>query len=129
LIETPAFLRLYPKIIILTNDWVWNSWLFGPVARFASFYNVEHGIDAILDKLKIKVEEGYSILVFPEGHRRLIAGYSASIAGAFYMAEKTSARILPIVVFGSGDFLPRGAFWGKAKCALHEDHGKDFSPG
>ncbi len=113
LIETPAFLRLYPKIIMLMNDWVWNSMLFGPVARFASFYNVEHGIDAILDKLKIKVEEGYSILVFPEGHRSSDHRIQRFHRGAFYMAEKLQLDILPIVVFGSGDFLPRNAFWGR----------------
>jgi uncharacterized protein len=113
LIETPAFLRLNPKIIMLTNDWVWNSLLFGPVAKLASFYNVEHGVDAILDKLKEKVAEGYSILVFPEAHRSSDHRIQRFHRGAFYMAEKLHLDILPIVVFGSGDFLPRGAFWGR----------------
>jgi 2-polyprenyl-3-methyl-5-hydroxy-6-metoxy-1,4-benzoquinol methylase len=87
--------------------------LFGPVARFASFYNVENGIDAILDKLKAKVEEGYSILVFPEGHRSKDHRVQRFHRGAFYMAEKLHLDILPIVVLGSGDFLPSGAFWGR----------------
>jgi SAM-dependent methyltransferase len=29
------------------------------------------------------------------------------------MAEKLKLDILPVVVFGSGEFLPRGAFWGR----------------
>ena len=113
LIETPAFLRLYPKIIMLTNDWVWNSLLTGPIARLASFYNADHGIDAILDKLKEKADEGYSILVFPEAHRSDDHRIQRFHRGAFYMAEKLHLDILPIVVFGSGDFLPRYAFWGR----------------
>jgi 1-acyl-sn-glycerol-3-phosphate acyltransferase len=113
LIETPSFLRLHPKIIILTNEWVWNSPLFGPVARMASFFNAERGIDGILDKLKKKVEEGYSILVFPEGHRHIDNRIHRFHRGAFYLAEKLKIDILPIVVFGSGEFLGRGEFWGR----------------
>jgi hypothetical protein len=41
LIETPAFLRLHPKILILTNEWVYRSIVFGPVARLASFLNAD----------------------------------------------------------------------------------------
>jgi 1-acyl-sn-glycerol-3-phosphate acyltransferase len=113
LIETPAFLRLYPKIIILTNEWVWNSPLFGPVARLASFFNAEKGIDGILDKLKEKVREGYSILIFPEGHRYIDNRVHRFHKGAFYLAEKLQIDILPIVVFGTGEFLGRGEFWGR----------------
>ncbi|MCX6268439.1 MAG: MMPL family transporter, partial [Bacteroidetes bacterium] len=51
LIETPAFLRLYPKIIILTTTWVHQSPIFGPIARLANFFNVDNGIENILDLL------------------------------------------------------------------------------
>jgi 1-acyl-sn-glycerol-3-phosphate acyltransferase len=113
LIETPSFLRLYPQIIILTNEWVWNSPLFGPVARLASFFNAEKGIDGILDKLKEKVREGYSVLIFPEGHRYIDNRIHRFHKGAFYLAEKLQIDILPIVVFGTGEFLGRGEFWGR----------------
>jgi 1-acyl-sn-glycerol-3-phosphate acyltransferase len=113
LIEIPSFLRLHPKIIILTNEWVWNSPLWGPVARMASFFNAERGIDRILDQLKEKVNEGYSILVFPEGHRNIDNRVHRFHRGAFYLAEKLKIDILPVVVFGSGEFLGRGEFWGR----------------
>jgi len=113
LIETPSFLRLHPKIIILTNEWVWNSPLFGPVARMASFFNADRGIDNIMDQLKEKVREGYSILIFPEGHRHIDDRIHRFHRGAFYLAEKLQIDILPIVVFGSGEFLGKGEFWGR----------------
>ena len=113
LIETPAFLRLYPKIIILTTEWVWNSPLWGPVARMASFFNADNGIDSILEQLKEKVNEGYSILVFPEGHRFIDSRIHRFHRGAFYLAEKLGIDLLPVVVFGSGEFLGSGEFWGR----------------
>ncbi len=113
LIETPAFLRLYPKIIILTTAWVYKSPVFGPIARMASYFNADEGIDAIMDKLKDIVADGYSILIFPEGHRSDDHNIRRFHRGAFYLSEKLKVDILPIVVFGSGDFLPRGVFWGK----------------
>ena len=113
LIETPAFLRLHPKIIILTTSWVYKSPLFGPIARLASFYNVDNGIDSILDQLKEKVNDGYSILIFPEAHRSRDQKINRFHRGAFYLAEKLQIDILPMLVFGSGDFLAKGEFWGK----------------
>jgi 1-acyl-sn-glycerol-3-phosphate acyltransferase len=113
LIETPAFLRFNPKIIILTNNWVWNSPLWGPVARMASFFNADMGIDSILNLLQEKVNDGYSILIFPEGHRNIDNRVHRFHKGAFYLAEKLQIDILPIVVFGSGEFLGKGEFWGR----------------
>ena len=113
LIETPALLRLYPKIIILTTTWVYNSPVFGPVARLASFYNVDHGLDSIMDKLRQKVSEGYSILIFPEAHRSKDHSIQRFHRGAFYLAEQLRLDILPIMMFGTGDFLEPGEFWGR----------------
>lgn len=113
LIETPAMLRLYPKIIILTRTWVHKSLVFGPVARLASFYNVDHGIDSIMDKLRQKVSEGYSILIFPEAHRSKDHRIQRFHRGAFYLAEQLKLDILPVMMFGTGDFLEPGAFWGR----------------
>ncbi|MDD4553349.1 MAG: methyltransferase domain-containing protein [Bacteroidales bacterium] len=113
LIETPAFLRLHPRMIILTTRWVWQSPVFGPIARLASFFNVDNGIDNIVEPLRKKVGEGFSLLVFPEGHRSRDQRIQRFHRGAFYLAEKLQIDILPILVFGSGDFLPKGQFWGR----------------
>jgi len=113
LIETPAFLRLNSRILILTNDWVFKSPVFGPIARMAGFINIEEGLELSLEKLRKKMEDGYSILVFPEGHRSANHHIQRFHKGAFYLAEKLQKDILPILVFGSGDFLGKGEFWGK----------------
>ncbi|MDD4604012.1 MAG: 1-acyl-sn-glycerol-3-phosphate acyltransferase [Bacteroidales bacterium] len=113
LIETPAFLQLYPKILILTTSWVYRSPVFGPIARLANFYNVDSGIEKLIGLLKEKVKEGYSVLIFPEAHRSYDQQIHRFHRGAFYLAEKLELDILPILVFGSGDFLAKDEFWGK----------------
>jgi 2-polyprenyl-3-methyl-5-hydroxy-6-metoxy-1,4-benzoquinol methylase len=106
-------LRLHPKIIILTTTWVYNSPVFGPVARLASFYNVDQGLDPVMERLKEKVSQGYSLLVFPEAHRSAGDKIQRFHKGAFYLAEQLKLDILPLMMFGSGDFLERGEFWGR----------------
>ncbi|MBE0648070.1 MAG: 1-acyl-sn-glycerol-3-phosphate acyltransferase [Bacteroidales bacterium] len=113
LIETPALLRLSPNILILTNKWVYKHWVFGPVARLAGFPPMEEGVDNSLDIIRQRMDEGYSILIFPEGTRSKDGHIQRFHRGAFYIAEKLQVDILPILIFGSGDYLQKGNFWGK----------------
>ena len=113
LIDTPAILRLHPKIVILTSEWVFRNFVFGPVARVAGFIPVSDNIDNSLDLIRQRTEEGYSILIFPEGHRSTDGRIGRFHRGAFYIAEKLDLDILPVMMYGGGDFLPAGVFWGK----------------
>ena len=113
LIETPAFLRLHPKILILTTTWVYRSPIFGPIARLANYFNADKGIENIIRQLKEKVDEGFSVLIFPEAHRSSDHHIQRFHRGAFYLSEKLQIDILPILVFGTGDFLGKGEFWGR----------------
>ncbi len=113
LIDTPAMLRLHPKIVILTSEWVFRNFVFGPVAKVAGFIPVSDHIDDSLDLIRQRTEEGYSILIFPEGHRSPDGTIGRFHRGAFYIAEKLNLDILPVLMYGGGEFLPAGIFWGK----------------
>lgn len=97
-----------PKIIILTNDWVQNSKIYGHVVRMADFFPVSEGYEALVPKLKKKVDEGYSILVYPEGTRVTNYKMKRFHKGAFYLAEKLNLDILPIVLHGTGYCMTKG---------------------
>src|SRR5690606_33634678 len=60
---------LHPKLILLTNKWVWNSPVFGGVVRLADYYPVTEGADGGVARLEQRTTEGYSVVVFPEGTR------------------------------------------------------------
>ena len=62
-------LLLAPKIIVLTNRWVWRNPFYGIIIRYADFVPVVDGIEDNIDKLRQFTDNGYSILVFPEGSR------------------------------------------------------------
>ena len=67
----------------------------------------------MLFRSKQRIDEGYSVLVFPEGHRSKDGHIQRFHRGAFYIAERLHLDILPVMIFGSGDFLRKGVFWGK----------------
>jgi 1-acyl-sn-glycerol-3-phosphate acyltransferase len=60
---------LHPKSIFLVNDWVYNSPIFGKAAKLAGAYPVSGGVENGEVYLKEKLEQGFSIIAFPEGTR------------------------------------------------------------
>ena len=109
-IDLMCVMSLTPKLIILTNDWVWNSPFFGRLIKYADFYPVSNGIENALDKLQAIVKKGYSIMVFPEGTRSEDCTIQRFHRGAFYVAEHLKLDILPVLIHGLGHFLPKKEF-------------------
>ena len=103
-------MMLSPKVVILTNEWVWNSPFYGKIIKFADFYPVANGIENSVDKLASLVERGYSIAIFPEGTRSEDCSILRFHRGAFFLAEKLGLDILPIVVHGIGHAFPKKEF-------------------
>ncbi|MBO4656074.1 MAG: 1-acyl-sn-glycerol-3-phosphate acyltransferase [Bacteroidales bacterium] len=100
-------LMLSPKIIALTNKWVWNFPLYRGIVRGADFLPVTDGIEENIPKLKELTDKGYSILVFPEGTRSTDCSILRFHQGAFHLAKELSIDILPLVLHGVGHCLPK----------------------
>lgn len=103
-------LMLHPKLIIMTNNWVWNSPIFGRVIRFADFYPSDAGAENSIEHLKNLVENGYSIMIFPEGTRSKTGKIGRFKKGAFYIAEQLNLDILPVIFHGTGDCIRKNDF-------------------
>jgi uncharacterized protein len=101
---------LSPKIIFLVSDWVYNSPVFGKGVRLAGFYPVSSGVDNGVEHLRSKVKEGFSIMVFPEGTRSQDNAIKRFHKGAFYLAEELQLDIIPVVIHGYSEVLPKGDF-------------------
>ncbi|PKB15928.1 MMPL family transporter [Flavobacterium sp. 5] len=101
---------LSPKIIFLVSDWVYNSPVLGKGVRLAGFYPVSSGIDNGIEHLRSKVQEGYSIVVFPEGTRSVDNVIKRFHKGAFYLAEQLQLDIIPVIIHGYSEVLPKSDF-------------------
>ncbi len=101
-IDILVLLSLHPKMVMVTNGWVWNSPFFGRIVRYCDFFHTGEGLEAITAQLQERVAEGYSVIIFPEGTRSADCTIRRFHKGAFYLADKLRLDILPIVLFGNG---------------------------
>ncbi len=101
---------LTPNVVLLTNQWVYNSPLFGYVVKMADYYPVAEGAEASIDKLRDRVEHGYSIVIYPEGTRSPDANIKRFHKGAFYLAEELNLDIIPVVLHGTAYTMSKGDF-------------------
>ena len=101
---------LSPKIIFLVNDWVYNSPIFGKAVKLAGFYPVSQGLDNGIGHLRTKVAQGFSLMVFPEGTRSTDNTVKRFHKGAFLLAAEFELDIIPIVIHGYSEILPKGDF-------------------
>ncbi|MDR2472310.1 MAG: biotin--[acetyl-CoA-carboxylase] ligase, partial [Tannerella sp.] len=109
-LDLACVMMLTPKLIILTNDWVWNSPFYGKLIKYADYYPVSKGIENAVERLRGAVERGYSIVVFPEGTRSPDCRIGRFHRGAFYLAEKLNVDIIPVFIHGVGHVLPKPDF-------------------
>jgi 1-acyl-sn-glycerol-3-phosphate acyltransferase len=101
-IDILVMLGFWPKVVMVTNSWVWRSPFFGRIVRYADFYHTADGYDNLVGALREKVADGYSVVVFPEGTRSADGKIGRFHKGAFYLAEKLKLDILPVVLYGNG---------------------------
>lgn len=111
ILDILATVGLTPKILLVTNEWVWNSPVFGFVVRLAEYYPVIENADENVARMQDRVRQGYSILVFPEGTRTDDGALKRFHKGAFFIAEKLGVGVTPLLIHGSGALIPKGEFY------------------
>ena len=105
-----ALLALQPKLVFMTNDWVWNFPLYGYLIHKAEFYPASNGIAKNFDHMKNLVSRGYSVAIFPEGTRSEDCHIQRFHRGAFVAAKELGLEILPLLIHGFGHALPKHHF-------------------
>ncbi len=93
-------IMLHPKLLMFTNNRIWNSPLFGKVIRMADYFPTEQ-IEADISLVEDRIKNGYSVIIFPEGTRAEDGVIKRFHKGAFYLAEKLNIDILPIIIHGT----------------------------
>lgn len=108
-IDLMAVMMLTPKVIILTKNWVWHNPFYGIIIRYLDFFPVGD-TEEMTAKIATMVHKGYSVMVFPEGTRSEDCRIQRFHRGAFYLAEQLNLDIVPLVIKGFGEVLPKKSF-------------------
>jgi 1-acyl-sn-glycerol-3-phosphate acyltransferase len=109
-LDLMAVMSLTPKVVLLTNDWVWNNIFYGRIIHYADFFPASDGIDTNLERIGKMVEAGYSVAIFPEGTRSEDCKIHRFHQGAFHVAKSLHLDVLPLYIHGLGHVLPKKDF-------------------
>lgn len=101
-VDILLLLSLSPRLVMVTNNWVWHSPFFGRIVRFAGFHTTAEGYDRLAEELRKEVADGYSVVIFPEGTRSADREVHRFHKGAFLLAERLGLDIVPVAIYGSG---------------------------
>lgn len=95
-------LSLSPRMVMVTNHWVWNSPFFGSIIRYAGYFYARDGYETSVENIRERIDEGYSVIIFPEGTRSTDGNLKRFHKGAFYYAEQLKIDITPVIIYGAG---------------------------
>ncbi len=95
------------KVAVFTNQDNYNNKVYGKALKYAGFIPAYTGHEDATRQLTRLVNEGYSLAIFPEGHRTEEGHIKRFHKGAFYLAEKLNLDIIPMVIHGPNEMLKK----------------------
>lgn len=117
MLDTFCLMALSPRILIMTQDKVWNNPLVAAVLRYADFFSIsDPEWENRLAYCKSFIDRGWSVLLFPEGMRSREGNILRFHKGSFFLAERLHADILPVFLHGAAHIMPVGSMWGNRGC-------------
>ena len=99
-----------PRVVFLTNDWVYNNPFYGFLIRNAEYVPVVDGLESVLPQLRSLTARGYSVAIYPEGTRSKDCRIGRFHQGAFFLAEELGLDIVPMCLYGPGKILPKKTY-------------------
>ncbi|MDP2305985.1 MAG: 1-acyl-sn-glycerol-3-phosphate acyltransferase [Pseudomonadota bacterium] len=118
MLDIPLLLQLPVPVRVVARPGVFRMPVFGQMARFGKHVrldadNVEEG----LAQCRHLLTQGISIVLFPEGQRGDGTVLGSFHRGAFELALRTGAPLLPVAISGTALALPKGSAWARVPIA------------
>jgi len=110
-IDLMLMMLLNHKVVVLTNPRNFSSPMYGLALKYAGFIEVDGSYESILDQVKMQTDQGYSVVVFAEGHRSDTGKLGRFHKGAFFLANELNLDILPIIIYGQKELLKKSEFF------------------
>ena len=109
-IDIMLLLSQTPKLAVMVKDYIWYNPVFHTVARKLDCFPLSLDDEAKETLIRRITEEGYSIMVFPEGTRTTTGEIGRFHRGAAYYAELLHLPIQPVLLEGLCDYMTRRQF-------------------
>lgn len=111
ILDSFCIMTLSPNVILLANEHVRMNPLIRPVFRWCGFLTASGGSESIIRQLRPMVEEGYSVVIFPEGERPEATDTDVKRfrKGAFHIAASLGLDIVPVMLAGVREVMPKGS--------------------
>ncbi len=110
-VDVMLMMLLNWRVVALTNPRNFSSPIYGRALRYAGFIEVDGDFDYMLEQVKKQTDEGYSVVIFPEGHRSEGNKLKRFHKGAFQLASELDLEILPIIIYGQKEALKKSEFF------------------
>lgn len=93
------------------SSWAFKLPIYGFWMRQARYVNATEGWETLSRQCSALLQEGTSVLIWPEGHRSRDGRMGRFKNGAFALAVQTGYPLIPFCLIGTGQFLPPGRLW------------------
>ena len=110
ILDVIVLFTITPKLIVLTKGWVWHNPLLGIVLRLSDCLPITKDREKVIQRISKLVQDGYSVLIFPEGTRTQTGEIGRFHRGACYIAEQLHLDMCPLFIRGMFDVMSRNEF-------------------
>ncbi len=111
-IDPPALFMVLPRIAVILKRELRRIPLLGYVMELGGFIYVDRQARGsrreALEKAVATLQQGISLLIFPEGTRSLDGRLLPFRPGPFTMAIEAQKPVVPITVHGTRELMPKG---------------------
>lgn len=114
--ETVVLQQIFPlALFVWKKELLWQVPFFGWALAVIPMIAIDrqagkHALRDLVRQGKLRLSQGYPIVIFPEGTRTEPGQYRAFKTGGAHLAVKTGAKVLPVAL-NSGEFWGRNAFF------------------
>ncbi len=114
MLDIVVFNKLHHKLRWVSKVEIFKVPLLGWEMKMVKYIELErgnkHSVHQMMEKCATSLHDGISVVIFPEGTRSLTGAIGRFKSGAFQLALKTDKPLLPVLIDGTGDILPKSGF-------------------
>lgn len=98
------------EFVEIVNDWPFRIPVLGFFARYAAFLDIRNmDPDDFTRRATTLLNQGVSIVFFPEGTRSVTRQMGSFHGTAFRLAVETGVPIVPLCICGNEEVMPKGS--------------------